>query len=70
MTDFAYWQQIFVNDGKFYCADCMEVFDLSQAMVDDQGQKWDVCLGCHDREVRRKNLPKDGTFGKETPFDG
>ena len=45
MTNFGWWQDKAMAEGKFYCMICLDVFPVDQAFEDSDGQKWDVCRG-------------------------
>jgi hypothetical protein len=45
VTNFAWWAAQ-VPEGTFWCCICFETYPVDQASVDEDGQKWDVCVGC------------------------
>lgn len=55
MTNFGYWQDLAMANGKCICMVCMEPVPLDEVWVDSEGVRWDVCKPCGDREeeIRR-----------------
>lgn len=52
MTNFGWWQALAMEYGRIFCSICFESLPVEEAYMDDQGQRWDMCKECGEREVR------------------
>lgn len=39
-------------DGKVMCAICFERVELDELYVDENKDRWDVCLNCREDEIK------------------
>ena len=47
-------------DGRVMCDLCYERFPKEELWVDAEGQRWDTCATCGERENRVKVLLEEG----------
>ena len=44
------------DPSKFMCCMCFQILDVSEAAVDEAGQKFDLCVPCMETEIEMKKL--------------